>query len=66
MTKKGRRNPPNVSGELNPRHKLSFKQVQQIRMLRQSGVDARLLAAGYGITRTQVYNIARRHSWKEN
>lgn len=62
MMKKGRGNPPR--GEKCVFAKLTNKEVEEIRFLRQKGVNYKVIAKQYNISDTHVHRIARKDNWK--
>lgn len=51
------------SGDRNPNAKLSIYDVEKIRQMRRSGVSARNLSKGFGVTTGQIYRICRNDAW---
>lgn len=61
MTEKGRRGTRAPAGELQARAKLTWAQVQQIRADTRT---AKLIAADYGVSPTQIWSIKNHKTWK--
>lgn len=55
---------PKVRGNLNPKAKLQECDVIEIRKLYSQGVPDRMIAVKFEISRTHVWNIATRKTWK--
>jgi hypothetical protein len=52
-------------GERNPSAKLTIDQVRAIRAMRQQGETVPLITAQFGVSRSTVYDICERRTWKE-
>lgn len=59
----GKVNPPRLAGEHHPRRKLTLDQVNDIRRRHASGEDALALSRQFGVSRNQIYLIAKGKSW---
>lgn len=56
--------PRGARGEKHPKHKLTMKQVLEIRSLASQGARYKILAPIYGVDETTICDIVRRKSWK--
>ena len=55
-----------MSGESNPKHVLTSKQVEEIRTrYKAGGITQKELAARYGVARTTVSSITLNRNWKD-
>jgi hypothetical protein len=66
MLRKGRGSPPPLHiGEGNPNHKLTKKDVEEIREKRSLGITTYALGKEYGVTAANISQVAKNHTWKE-
>jgi len=66
MVAKGRNRTPVASGEASPRHKVTARQVDEIRVrYAAGGVTQQALADEYGLTQSAISAIVRRRSWSQ-
>jgi hypothetical protein len=64
MLAKGRDGHGQMPGEHNPNVRLTEEDIREIRLLRQSGIRLKVIAARFGITEANVSYIAKRKGWK--
>ena len=62
MVKKGRENPPRQYGKNNPNHKLTKREVEQIRNI--DYLSQRKIATLFGVSQNHIKDIIKNRYWK--